>query len=59
MKYITTERLLEIACEHFGIGHASAAQTLFEHFVDELEKEIIKNIKSSEHQLTLSGEVSP
>lgn len=59
MKYITTERLLEIAREHFGIGHASAAQTMFEHFADELEEEILENIKSSEHHLTLSGEVSP
>lgn len=59
MKYLTTERLLEIARQHFGINHASAAATLFENFADDLETEIVENIKFSEHENILSEEVSP
>lgn len=44
MKCLTTERVLEIARQYFGIGHASAAAILFENFAAALEDEIIDNI---------------
>lgn len=59
MKYIQTERVLEIARQHFGINHASAAATLFENFATDLETEIIEHIESDNQQKDKSNKQFP
>lgn len=44
MQYLTAERVLDIARQYFGIGHASAAAILFENFAAALEREILEKI---------------